>query len=217
MRKSYEGHVKSFVLGGRNRAVKYEPEKFSSLYKGRPPMRLIDMAKWPEEEWTNQQVHGKDVKHGLRADAMAKLGQAMEFIPGKVTDHEKWEELLGMEKPKAVSATPTTSSLKNCAMLPNGKTNGPARSAIRQGTMTSDAARPRRANKKRRYDDGSFEGYGEGFLDDDLDSERGFISGAGGGGGIGGGFGSGGGYSSTEGESRRASMQHKKRKMGSFG
>ena len=200
MRKSYEGQIKTLSLAGRNRAVKYSPTDFSPLYKDRPPMRLIDLARWPEEEWMNQKVHGKDVKKGIGEEVKAKLGEMMEFAPGKVPDNEKWEDLLGLEKSKSAPTTATQSS-KGSGVLPNGAQRSsvkPNSSNVNNNSNRSEAARPRRANKKRRYDDGSFEGYGEGFVDDELED-----LGADGGGGE---------YSSA-GSSRRGSF-HKKRKMG---
>ena len=164
-------------------------------------MRLIDLAKWPEEEWSNQKVHGKDVKRGLGEEVKSRLGEMMEFAPGKVPENEKWEDLLGLEKsrPSGSTANKGSAGLANGQALPNGAQQ---RSSMKQGNSNnntssnrSEAARPRRANKKRRYDDGSFEGYGEGFVDDELED-----------------FGAeGGGYSSA-GSSRRGSL-HKKRKV----
>ncbi|KAL8756011.1 MAG: hypothetical protein Q9199_003245 [Rusavskia elegans] len=164
MRKSYEGKVKGFGLAGRNRAVKHDHEK--------NPVGLLQMAQWPAEEWHNQNVHGKDVHNGLSQATMQKLGLAMQMQPGPVpnTAAHDWEDLLGNEKTKPL---PTIDERVKKPMRPdvgvkmNGQANG-----IRPQTgkfPLTEANRPKRAGKKRRYDDHSFEGYGEGFLDDDGD------------------------------------------------
>ncbi|CAO1605103.1 hypothetical protein XANCAGTX0491_008635 [Xanthoria calcicola] len=164
MRKSYEGKVKGFGLAGRNRAVKHDHEK--------NPVGLLQMVQWPAEEWHSQNVHGKDVHNGLSQATMQKLGLAMQMQPGPVpntTEHD-WEDLLGNEKTKPL---PTIDERVKKPMRPDAgvKVNGQA-NGIRPQTgkvPLNEANRPKRAGKKRRYDDHSFEGYGEGFLDDDGD------------------------------------------------
>ena len=179
------------------------------------------MARWPDEEWLNQQVHGKDVRLGLSKETEAKLrGGAVEFRAGKVPESDKWEDVLGLEKSKPLGTMQQTqqSSVKGKGpLLTNGmRMNSSSGNHSKQAGMTINNSkhpeggiRPRRVTKKRRYDDGSFEGYGEGFVDDELDS----YGDAGGGGG---GAGGGGGYSSAGSSGRRGSMHSnsKKRKMG---
>ncbi|KAL8854613.1 MAG: hypothetical protein Q9221_000648 [Calogaya cf. arnoldii] len=164
MRKSYEGKVKGFGLSGRNRAVKHDHEK--------KPVGLLQMTQWPAEEWHNQNVHGKDVRNGLSEATMQKLGLAMQMQPGPVpnTAEHDWEDLLGNEKTKPL---PTIDERVKKPMRTDAgvKVNGQA-NGIRPPTgrfPLTEANRPKRAGKKRRYDDHSFEGYGEGFLDDDGD------------------------------------------------
>ncbi|KAL8953072.1 MAG: hypothetical protein Q9222_001065 [Ikaeria aurantiellina] len=163
MRKSYEGKVKGFALAGRNRAVKHNHEK---------SMGLLQMAQWPEEEWHNQKVHGRDVRSGLSEATMQKLGLAMQMQPGPVpntADHD-WDDLLGNEKVKPLP-TIDEPSKKSMRPNPNSRVNGQPNGIRPPGekTSTTEANRPKRVGKKRRYDDHSFEGYGEGYLDDDGD------------------------------------------------
>lgn len=162
MRKSYEGKVKGFGLAGRNRAVKHDHQT-----KG---MGLLQMAQWPAEEWHNQNIHGRDVRNGLSEATMQKLGLAMQMQPGQVpnTAEHDWEDLLGNEKTKALPAVDERAKRPirpDLGVKVNGQTNG-ARPQTDKVPMT-EANRPKRTGKKRRYDDHSFEGYGEGFLDDD--------------------------------------------------
>ncbi|KAL8696749.1 MAG: hypothetical protein Q9224_002643 [Gallowayella concinna] len=161
MRKSYEGKVKAFGLAGRNRAVKHDHEK---------SMGLLQMAQWPAEEWHNQKIHGRDVRNGLSEATVQSLGLAMQMQPGAVlnTADNDWDDLLGNEKAKPL---PTLDERAKKPMRPevglksNGQINGIRPQASK--VLITDANRPKRTGKKRRYDDHSFEGYGEGFLDDD--------------------------------------------------
>ncbi|KAL8944091.1 MAG: hypothetical protein Q9216_000682 [Gyalolechia sp. 2 TL-2023] len=185
VRKSYEGKIKSFGLAGRNRAV-----KTNELSKG-----LLHMAQWPAEEWHNQKVHGKDVRGGFSQAAMQKLKDAMSMRKAPVPDTAEyhWDDVLGIEKAKPLPderlAKP---SRQDSSVKVNGQNNG-----VRIQPETASiikANRPKRTGKKRRYDDHSFEGYGEGYLDDDGDI-----------------LGDLGGYSSDDG-SRRGGVSKKRRK-----
>lgn len=180
MRKSYEGQLKTLGLSGRNRAVKHEPNK---------GMSLRDLTLWPEEEWQNQKVSGKDIHQGLPAGVMAKLDKAMQMQPGPVPNSSEWEDQLGHEKIKPVNAK-ASKAPQNTATASanvNGQVNGADTSA--------EAIRPKRAGRKRRYDEHSFEGYGEGFVDDEADL---------------------GGYSSGDTQFSRRSSSNKKRKKVRF-
>ncbi|KAL6718037.1 hypothetical protein ACLMJK_004122 [Lecanora helva] len=179
MRKSYEGQLKTLGLSGRNRSVKHEPAK---------GMSLRDLTLWPEEEWQNQKVTGKDIHQGLPAALKAKLENAMQMQPGPVPNNSEWEDQLGHEKVKPldtkVSKTAQPSTATNKA---NGQANG--------ANANAEAIRPKRSGRKRRYDEHSFEGYGEGYVDDDVDL---------------------GGYSSGDTQFSRRSSTNKRRKKDSI-
>ena len=146
------------------------------------------MVQWPDEEWHNQKVAGKELPSKFSPAMKPKLEAAMAMLPGPVPGNGEWEYTLGTEKPKPVVAG--TEHPKK-AIQQNTKVSG---KSMTVGTPALDEAiRPKRSGRKRRYDEHSFEGYGEGFVDDDGDIDGG------------------GGYSSGEG-SRRSSMSKKKRK-----
>lgn len=153
LRKSYEGHLKTLGLAGKNTSVKHEEGKGHSL---------LDLSRAPEEDWQNTMVRGKDVHKGLSADTLAKLDKAMQLQPGQLPNNDEWEKTLGYEKAKPIdhSARPLKSSL-NASAQANGPVNG--------NVANAEAIRPKREGRKRRYDERSFEGYGEGFVDDELD------------------------------------------------
>ena len=163
MRKSYEGKIKAFGLAGRNKAVKHEGGKSGGL---------MEMMQWPDDEWQNQKVAGKEVTNGLPAAVMAKLERAMKMEPGAVPNNDFWEDALGHEKAKPLSMGPEPNKkaappISTTAIKTNNQINGPS---ITAGTpSTTEAVRPKRSGRKRRYDEHSFEGYGEGYVDDDGD------------------------------------------------
>lgn len=188
MRKSYEGKVKAFGLAGRNRAIKHEPGK---------SLGLMELVTWPEEEWHNQKVLGKEVHKGLPSATLAKLEKAMQMQPGPLPNTNEWEDLLGHEKSKPVAAVAEQALKKSShpgtpTTKVNGLTNGARAEAGKPSA--SELLRPKRSGKKRRYDEHSFEGYGEGYVDDDGDVMVG------------------GGYSSGEG-SRKSSTSKRRKKV----
>lgn len=158
LRKSYEGKLKGLGLAGRNKPVKHEPGT---------PGGLRQMSLWPEEEWQNQKVLGKEIKIANMDSPLYDLQMnAMKMEPGTIPNHEYWEDILGHEKPpkhatpaeagKKAVAPPTTATTARQPGQPNGT---PA-------AIEPERSRPSRG-KKRHYDDSSFVGYGEGYADDD--------------------------------------------------
>lgn len=162
LRKSYEGKIKDFALAGRNKPFKVDvPEG------GKGKLRSM-MEDIPEEQWQAENA-ARNIE--ISSDFGTKLTKAMEMRPGTVRNNEVWEDALGHEKTRVV-AMPEVPVRKNLpATAPTRVPSG----MVRQHPSTGqDIARPRRANKRRSYADDSFEGYGDGFVDDeaDLDPEN---------------------------------------------
>lgn len=157
LRKSYEGKLKGLGLAGRNKPVKEEPGA---------PGSLRHLTMWPEEEWQNQKVFGKQIKvadldsalHGLQTSAM-------QFEPGIVPNNDYWEDVLGHEKPAKHQGAGDGG--KKAAPTPGGRPAMQATVAPAQA-QEPERTRPSRG-RKRHYDDNSFVGYGEGYADDDDD------------------------------------------------
>ncbi|EDN02927.1 predicted protein [Histoplasma mississippiense (nom. inval.)] len=85
LRKSYEGKIKGLGLAGRNKPVKAEPGT---------PGGLKYLTLWPEEEWQNQKVYGKDIKVAEPDSSFFKQQlKAMKMEPGSLPNHEFWEML----------------------------------------------------------------------------------------------------------------------------
>ena len=164
LRKSYEGKIKDFALAGRNKPVKIDiPE--GGKGKLRAMMEDISEEQWQAENDANNIEINSVFRETLR--------KAMEMRPGTTRKSEDWDEALGHEKPR-VAAAPQAPVPKNTpSTVPPQMSNG----AVRPHTSAApDVARPRRATKKRSYADDSFEGYGEGFVDDELDLDAGAYS-----------------------------------------
>ncbi|KAI9677035.1 MAG: hypothetical protein M1817_006874 [Caeruleum heppii] len=183
LRKTYKGKIKDFGLAGRDKEVIHPEDQ---------PGSLLEMAQWPQEEWQVQKVAGKELQTGFSPAMLAKLDRAVKMEAGSIPGFDA--SILGLDPPAPVvmakKPIPQGTNLARTSALPNGTSTAAATSA---STASSEPPRPKRSNKKRRYDEHSFEGYGEGFVDDDMEM--------------------GGGYSSSDREdARRGSSGKKKRK-----
>ena len=160
LRKSYEGKLKGLGLAGRNKPVKNEPGM---------PGSLRHLTLWPEEEWQNQKVYGKNIKVADMDSALQKLQMnAMKMEPGTVPNNEYWEDVLGHEKPSKQGDGGKKTVAPPGGARVTGQPNGTPTPAEPERT------RPSRG-RKRNYDDSSYAGYGEGYADDD-DEESAFYS-----------------------------------------
>ena len=145
MRKSYENQINVFELAGRNKPVKKE------LQPPFNPGRLMSKYR------TQPQSEGFEIS----AEMKAKLNTAMQMQPGRVNNIGEWERSLGLDKPKVVPPVPVQ-TVQTAAPL---RANGVVR--VQATKPQYEPIRARR-NKRRTYDDSSFEGYGGGYVDEDL-------------------------------------------------
>lgn len=125
------------------------------------------MTMWPEEEWQNQKVFGKEIKVADLDSALHNLQmKAMKMEPGTVPNNDFWEDVLGHDKPtKHANIGEPAKKVASSANVARGSSHS-------NGTppsLDAERARPSRG-RKRNYDDNSFVGYGEGFVDDDDES-----------------------------------------------
>ena len=142
------------------------------------------MASVSEPEWQARHVGGRDLRNGLSERARAGLATAFRLEPGPVPRGEEWQGVLGLEKPtgagnvgplegnkgKAPVAPVREGKVKGGAPLAEAATNGASTMAGPDGKAGgAEGVRPLRANKRRRYDDSSFEGYGDRSFDDEVD------------------------------------------------
>ncbi|KAI9811909.1 MAG: hypothetical protein M1826_003017 [Phylliscum demangeonii] len=166
MRKTYKGKIIAFGLAGRNQEVRHADGQ---------PGGLVEMMRWPDEEWCAQKVAGKEVQKGLSDRSLAQLEQAMRMAKGPMPAFDPAVlglEALGAETITGMvtsSAVPETAAAAAAAADTRPATKPPL--TVDTAAAGSDLARPRRSGKKRRYDEHSFEGYGEGFVDDHDDED----------------------------------------------
>ncbi|KAL1911913.1 hypothetical protein Sste5344_002108 [Sporothrix stenoceras] len=179
MRKTYKGYMKKLGVSGHFEPIKREENDESDF------MRLITEA---DDSWQARQVKTKDIHSGLLPDVEADLRSAMTMNKGPINKSVWDSSVLGdlaPEKLASIGARP--SSVRGTA--PNTPLHpAVARSKVQQplsvgggasGAAGLDPSRPRRVNKKRSYGDNSFEGYGEGFPDDDGGDNGGYSTGEG--------------------------------------
>ncbi|KAI8623692.1 Rox3-domain-containing protein [Xylariaceae sp. FL1651] len=175
LRKTYKGQIKTLGLSGHFDVVKKEPSAF---------MELLMVA---EEDWQNRVVSGKEIERGLSQAHQSSLAKAMTMAKGQVPKALWDNSVLGdlapgyalkktsqEQVPRATA--PSTPTLSSAGVVP--KSNKP---------LAPQLDRTRRLGKKRSYQDSSFEGYGEGYIDDDT-----------------------GGYSTGDGDDRSSKLKRRK-------
>lgn len=167
LRKSFKSQVKELAIDGAYDTKKDERQDDD-------PEGFFAMLSLPEDVWYAHNVKGKEIQDGLSDHVLAGLPKAMTMSKGKVRK-EHWDPyILGsLESPaQLVDSTPNppTSARPSELNTPSGSTPSTlARPKASNQALTPghDPARPRRNIKKRSYGDTSYEGYGEGFPDDD--------------------------------------------------
>ena len=174
LRKTYKGHIKRLGVTGH-----FDVQK----KKDGAPSDFLSLLQVPDLEWHAFQVKGREIGDGLSGETLSALGRAMTMSKGPV-NRSVWDtSVLGELAPSGADPSKTTSSTKPTAPgTPLASTPGGMVRSKTQGLPGQDPARPKRNIKKRAYGDSSFEGYGEGFPDDDGGVETGYSTGEGEGG-----------------------------------
>lgn len=162
LRKTYKGQIKKLGISGKF-DVKVNPEAES---RG----GLMALVFQPEDEWMMQNYSNKGIQNGMSDAARACLSKAATMAKGSIPQSRWDSSVLGDMDPAAPKKPPVPAT--STAKIPTG---GPVGAAARTATNSrpkqadkADVARPKRNIKKRHYEDSSFEGYGEGYVDDDL-------------------------------------------------
>ncbi|KAF4624078.1 hypothetical protein G7Y89_g14096 [Cudoniella acicularis] len=162
LRKTYKKYIKTLNLSGAFDVDKKE---------GEGPNTLRGMMMQPDEEWDAQNVRGQEIGRGLSDSVTVSMGAAFKMSRGKIPKSMWDESVLGEIASRALPAEPAK------AMHNGVKTHMPQNPAVAR-TVKGEIPRPKRNVKKRSYGDSSFEGYGEGFVDDDT-HETGYSTGEG--------------------------------------
>lgn len=153
VRKTYKGHIKRVLkLSGNFDSVKKEIEA---------PDTLWSMMAQPDEIWDSQFSHAsKEIDMGLPQSVTGQLGKAMTMARGIIPKDTWNNSVLG-----ELVAPPTPS--EPAKAVQNGVKKAPSQPGVMPRPPKVEGPRPKRNIKKRTYGDASFEGYGEGFVDDD--------------------------------------------------
>lgn len=146
---------------------------FDSLKKDiEAPDTLWSMMTQPDEVWDSQYSHvSKELETGLPQAATGSLSKAMTMARG-VIPKDMWNNsVLGELVSPSTPAEPAK-------IMQNGIKKQPPQPTGVPRTTKVEGPRPKRNVKKRTYGDASFEGYGEGYVDDDA-QEAGYSTGEG--------------------------------------
>ncbi len=169
IRKTYKGHIKKLGVNGHFDSVKRDendPNYFLRLVTEENSMAF-----------QMERARGKDTLQGLSDGALEKLPKAMTMAKGPIPKSEWDSSVLGDLAADRLLAGRSPFSSKGTA--PNTPLHPAVSRPKGQPPLAQEAARPRRSVKKRSYGDNSFEGYGEGFPDDDGGADTGYSTGEG--------------------------------------
>lgn len=179
LRKTYKGHIKRLGVAGQFDVQKKKEDA---------PSDFLAMMQVPDLEWSVHQVKGREIGDGLSEATTASLARAMTLSKGPIA-RSVWDtSVLGdmapknvgdASKPATAPARPTAPNTPAATTPSAGAAADRPRGPLAPGT---DPLRPRRNIKKRTYGDSSYEGYGEGFPDDDGGADTGYSTGEGEGG-----------------------------------
>ncbi|PQE08906.1 Rox3 mediator complex subunit protein [Rutstroemia sp. NJR-2017a WRK4] len=166
IRKTYKGYIKSLGISGQFDAVRQEWEEDGSLFSLVNP----EGPNPTKEIWEANHVRGQEIDKGLSDTVRSSLGRAMTMARGTIPK-ERWNSSVLGELGAANVDPSKQAATKAKAPIMQGATSIPkankAAAAAGAGAGAADIARPKRSVKKRTYGDASYEGYGEGYIDDD--------------------------------------------------
>lgn len=157
LRKTYKGHIKRLGVAGHFDVQKKKEDA---------PSDFMALLQVPELEWNVHQVKGREINDGLSEATVSTLGRALTMSKGPIAKSIWDTSVLGDLAPSHGDGAKPIASAKAAAVgtPPVGTPTGTTKGQLPPG---HDPNRPRRNIKKRSYGDSSYEGYGEGFPDDD--------------------------------------------------
>ena len=157
LRKTYKGHIKSHGISGQFDSVKREADD---------PNGFMHLILYPPEEWHIQQVAGKEIERGLSEQVVSSLTRAVSMAKGPIPKSAWDSSVLGDLAPSNMSKKANQDAFR--AGASSGTPAASSGATLQSGKpLSSQADRVRRDNAKRSYQDSSFEGYGDGFPDDE--------------------------------------------------
>lgn len=173
LRKTYKGHIKKLGVAGHFDVQKKKEDA---------PSEFMAILQVPELEWNVHQVKGREITDGLSGTTVTSLARAMTMAKGPIPKAVWDTSVLGDVAPSNGNSSKPMSAKPSAPGTPLGSTPNALGRPKPQFPAGQDPNRPRRNIKKRSYGDSSFEGYGEGFPDDDGGIDTGYSTGEGEGG-----------------------------------
>ncbi|KAL6360409.1 hypothetical protein LRP88_06115 [Fusarium phalaenopsidis] len=174
LRSSYTGHIKRLGIAGHFKVQKVENRGENDPQEESDFAQILHLG---DEDWNNSFVRGREISLGLSQSSLSSLGRAVTMAKGSIKK-DVWDtSVLGLQSSNGELKQPSSAR----PTAPNTPLNVPgAVGRLKaQGASANDPNRPRRNIKKRTYGDSSFEGYGEGYPDDDNAMEGGYSTGEG--------------------------------------
>lgn len=163
VRKTYKGYIKTLGIAGQFDADKKdenEPGTLTSLWRSAPTREI-----WQQ----NFGVLGKEIDKGITGDLRSVLGKAVIMVKGTIPKARFNSSVLGEMGNQVVQDPLKVVPAKAKAPISHGTMSVP-----KQNKGAADIPRPKRSSaKKRTYGDSSYEGYGEGYIDDDAEFSTG--------------------------------------------
>ena len=158
LRKTYKGKIKELNISG-----KFDVKLSKDEDKEKGLTGFLAMLRHPDLEWNVNQVYGKEIGSGLPQSTLAALPSALSMNKG-IIPKAMWDSsVLGDVDLTEKKAAPAAHKITSSGMERTSSSSG-SYARVKQQEM----ARPKRAIKKRGYDESSYEGYGEGYDDDDM-------------------------------------------------
>jgi hypothetical protein len=173
LRKTYKGHIKRLGVAGHFDVQKKEENA---------PSEIMEFMQVPELEWNVHFVKGREIGDGLSETTLATLGRAMAMAKGPISKSLWDASVLGELAPSSGDSAKISSTKPTAPNTPGASTPSALGRPKSQLPPGHDPNRPRRNIKKRTYGDSSYEGYGDGYPDDDTGVETGYSTGEGEGG-----------------------------------
>lgn len=155
MRKTFKNKIKAAGVNGN---FDYKTDEVEQKNKIPKLGQLIHMMVIDEEEFNELHPWGKDIDKGLDA-LLPNIDKALTMAKGVIPKTIFDSSVLGeIGAPSSAKQVPKQNGART--PIPQASHGGTPR-------PKSELPRPKRNVKKRTYGDSSYEGYGEGYVDDD--------------------------------------------------
>ena len=130
------------------------------------PDTLFAMMQMPDDEWDAQMVRGQEISKGFPAATLASMSRAFTMARGAIPKTAWNATVLGDIVTPPAPVRPLARPVVNPTSINAARAPTPQPGGVQR--LAKDVQRPKRAIKKRQYGDTSYDGYGEGYIDDEM-------------------------------------------------